>query len=500
MAAAATAAAALQGFIGLSDRQGNLFANEITTIPIGPNAGETDQVIKNISKVKAALDAMYVRGRGAMSYEEVFAKYNAAGNTDTMTLPELVRLFSPSDSVFNSIDDAVGIAAFKLVLDADPGGNAAALARAKNIVRSINEHLQTAMPEIIFSECNVNGAGAVIPGVVNTLTYGPATVTTAPGDVTFKVYGLDARNLGLNDGGEKKVKKTYGINPTGQFDQTPLNCLRLEHLTLLEGSKLARSEQASKAFVITGANSFKNTCVCFAFSHPDGSTKFECPVDPKFVTLPTGCKIFIRYPDRAVIYTSNSNTSGSVDPPPGFKFKIRISKPDIFRQRNAFNTYMGQEFRRLTGCNVLNNPSMLPRVTTINDCAGINVAGKTYGFSASASINGNTALALINNGPIVPITINVVTGVSPDDTAAKLALRTLARIYSWEYMNAQSLAGADLFQQHFGGKKNITNKKYRNVNKRQRRSKSKSKSMSMLKSAKRTFYRTNKRNKTSKKY
>jgi hypothetical protein len=46
-------------------------------------------------------------------------------------------------------------------------------------------------------------------------------------------------------------------------------------------------------------------------------------------------------------------------------------------------------------------------------------------------------------------------------------------------------------------KKNIT-KKTRNMNKRQRRSKSKS--MSMLKSAKRTFYRTNKRNKTSRQY
>jgi hypothetical protein len=420
-----------------------------------------------------------------------------------MTLPELVRLFSPSDPVFNSIDNDAGITAFKAALNVDPtAGNPADLARAaraRNIVRSTNDHLQTAMPEIIFSECNVDGVGAAIP--VNTLTYGPATVTTAPGDVTFKVYGLDARNLGLNDGDEKKVKKTPGINPTGQFDQTPLNCLRLEHLTLLDGSTLARSEQASKAFVITGANSFKNTCVCFAFSHPDGSTKFECPVDKKFVTLPTGCKIFIRYPDRAVIYTSNSNTRGSVNPPLGFKFKVRISNPAIFKERNAFNTYMGKEFRRLTGCNVLNNPLMLPRVTAINDCVGINVAGKTYGFLAAAGgINGGTALVTINNGPTVPITIDVMTGVSLDDVATKNALKTLARIYSWEYMNRQSQDGVDLFQQHFGGKKNITNKKYRNVNKRQRRSKSKSKSMSMLKSAKRTFYRTNKRNKTSKKY
>ena len=498
--AAAAALTALQGFIGLDDRQGNRFAREINRITVGNDPGETEQVIKNISKVKDALDAMYVRGRGAMSYEEVLAKYNEAGNTDTMTLPELVRLFSPSDPVFNSIDNDAGITAFKDALDVDPGGNPADLARAKNIVRSTNDHLQTAMPEIIFSECNVNGAGTVIVGPVNTLTYGPATVTTTPGDVTFKVYGLDALNLGLNDGGEKKVKKTIGYNPTGQFDQTPLNCLRLEHLTLLEGSTLARSEQASKAFVIAGANSFKNTCVCFAFSHPDGSTKFECPVDKKFVTLPTGCKIFIRYPDRAVIYTSNSNTRGSVEPPLGFKFKVRISKPAIFNQKNAFNTHMGQQFRRLTGCNVLNNPTTLPRVTVIDDCVGINVAGKTYGFlAAAAGINGGTALAMINNGPIEPITIDVMTGVSPEVAATKFALRTLARIYSWEYMNLQSVH-IDLFHPHFGGKKNITNKKYRNVNKRQRRSKSKSKSMSMLKSAKRTFYRTNKRNKTSKKY
>jgi hypothetical protein len=48
-------------------------------------------------------------------------------------------------------------------------------------------------------------------------------------------------------------------------------------------------------------------------------------------------------------------------------------------------------------------------------------------------------------------------------------------------------------------KKNIT-KKNRNMNKRQRQRRSKSKSMSMLKSAKRTFYRTNKRNKTSRQY
>lgn len=495
--AVAAALNILQGLKGMNDLEGTAFANEINNIAQGHNVGETDIVISNISKVKDALDAMYIRGRGAMSHEEVLAKYNAAGNTDTMNLNELVRLFSPSDPVFNSIGDAVGITAFKAALNADPAGDPRALLRARTIVRSINEHLQTAMPEIIFSECNVDGAGAVIPG--DTLTYGPATVTTAPGDVTFKVYGLDAINLGLNDGGEKKVKKFMGINPTGQFDQTPLNCLRLEHLTLLAGSKLARSEQAGMAFVIAGPTSFKNTCVCFGFSHPDGSTKFECPVDTKFVTLPTGCKIFIRYPDRAVIYTSNSNTSGSVDPPPNFKFKIRISKPDVFKQRNAFNTYMGQQFRILTGCNVLNNPTNVPRIINAGDCVGVNVAGKTYGFLASASINGTTALVVINGGPTVAITVDVMTGVSPDDTATKLALRTLARIYSWEYMNAQSISGTNLFQQHFGGKKNITNKKYRNVNKRQRRSKSKSKSMSMFKSAKRV-YRMNKRNKTSKKY
>jgi hypothetical protein len=54
-----------------------------------------------------------------------------------------------------------------------------------------------------------------------------------------------------------------------------------------------------------------------------------------------------------------------------------------------------------------------------------------------------------------------------------------------------------------GYKKNIKNK-YRNMTKKQRhsksKSKSKSKSMSMFKSAKRAFYRTNKRNKTSRKY
>ena len=46
-------------------------------------------------------------------------------------------------------------------------------------------------------------------------------------------------------------------------------------------------------------------------------------------------------------------------------------------------------------------------------------------------------------------------------------------------------------------KKNITSKKTRNMNKRQRQRRSKSKSISMFKSAKRAFYRTNKRNKTS---
>lgn len=49
-------------------------------------------------------------------------------------------------------------------------------------------------------------------------------------------------------------------------------------------------------------------------------------------------------------------------------------------------------------------------------------------------------------------------------------------------------------------KKNITSRKNRNMNKRQRQRRSKSKSMSMLKSAKRTFYRMNKRNKTSRQY
>ena len=79
-----------------------------------------------------------------------------------------------------------------------------------------------------------------------------------------------------------------------------------------------------------------------------------------------------------------------------------------------------------------------------------------------------------------------------------MALRMCARIAFWRYRV--------LKQQSFGGsnKMMITNmsNKTRNMNKRQRRSKSKSKSksMSMFKSAKRAFYRTNKRNRTSKKY
>ena len=81
-----------------------------------------------------------------------------------------------------------------------------------------------------------------------------------------------------------------------------------------------------------------------------------------------------------------------------------------------------------------------------------------------------------------------------------MALRMCARIAFWRYraMKPQSFGGSN--------KMMITNisNKTRNMTKRQRRSKSKSKSksksMSMFKSAKRTFYKMNKRSKTSRRH
>ena len=72
-------------------------------------------------------------------------------------------------------------------------------------------------------------------------------------------------------------------------------------------------------------------------------------------------------------------------------------------------------------------------------------------------------------------------------------------VYNLFRIGSITLANARITGGYGSIKKNIKNKT-RNMNKRQRQRRSKSKSMSMLKSAKRAFYRTNKRNKTSRHY
>jgi len=72
-------------------------------------------------------------------------------------------------------------------------------------------------------------------------------------------------------------------------------------------------------------------------------------------------------------------------------------------------------------------------------------------------------------------------------------------VYNLFRIGSITLANAQITGGYGSIKKNIKNKT-RNMNKRQRQRRSKSKSMSMLKSAKRAFYRTNKRNKTSRHY
>lgn len=506
----ARALAILQSFIGMDDGRGDALAAEITNINPGAGAGHTDQVIKNISKVKDALDAMYIRGRGAMSHEEVLAKYNAAQeNVMTMTPDELVRLFSPPNPLFNNVRDAAGLTAFVDGLEAN-SANAREVAAKLAIVKSINNHLQTAMPEIIFSTCDRNGDTDITQF---DLTYGPATVVGAAGITTkFHVYGRDATTLGVTDGAIYTVSKSF-VNKTGQFEQTPLNCLRLEHLSLLPNTSLAAPESTGAALPFIGVNGFKNTCVCLAFSTPTNTQPvFACPIDTKYVKLPPGVEIYIRYPDRAVIYVTGGGRVGTVEFPQGTKIKLRVSDNSTFLTRNYYNTFMGKKFRELSGCNVLNNTGMDPDVAGAGTCVTKNVAGTTYGCIHRAAvaanlpltlplagINANGAFTPLNNGTILyPIGIGIM---NRGNDTHKAALKALARVFMWEFVNEQYQTKDAAYEPIYGGgKKNISNKKYRNVNKRQRRSKSKSKSMSMLKSAKRTFYRTNKRNKTSKKY
>ena len=504
----ATALAILNDFRALDDGGGNALVAVIDAI----NGAPANQLIRNISVVKDALDRMYVRGRGAMSHEEVLAKYNAAqGNVMTMTPDELVRLFSPPNPLFNNVRDDAGLTAFVTGLEAD-SGNAGEVIAKRAIVKSINDHLQTAMPEIIFSTCDRDGDTDDAITQFD-LTYGPATVVLgSPGITTkFHVYGKDATTLGVTDGAIHTVSKGWKFNQTGQFEQTPPNCLRLEHLTLLPDTRLASPASTGAAIPFLGVNGFKNTCVCLAFSTPTNTQPvFACPIDTKYVKLPPGVQIYIRYPDRAVIYVTDGGRVGTVDFPPGTKIKLRVSNNATFLRRNYYNTFMGQKFRGLSGCNVLNNPGMLPNVALANTCARKNVAGTTYGCIARAAIvsappltlplaavNANAAFIQLNNGnTLYQIGIGIM---NPGNDTHKAALKALARVFMWEFVNEQYVT-TDAYEPIYGGgKKNITNKKYRNVNKRQRRSKSKSKSMSMFKSAKRV-YRMNKRNKTSKKY
>jgi len=418
-----------------------------------------------------------VAGAGSLSYAEAEQQYKDPKNKNNPIVVE--RYLSPQDPAFDNINSIAGLDVFEALVCAAGAKVDGALARANQIKDECMSHLQTFIYPLKFSYYTAVGTGPF----ANILTYGPATssVSTNP---TTKYSATPTPSMA----------RTTNINYKSMY-QYPPNCLYQSQLKMKDG--YTEGTTYALAFAMGGAGSdIRGNCLIKTFVKngeivPQKEYPFDADnfgVTDSFSTFSGLYTIYIRRSDSMVIFVDKA--SGN---PPKRAFKI-LPPNIVIKLRNTGR-------RAADDCNnTIGNyigsmcAAAAPmKVVTIQDDVEnkVAVANAVYPLR-TLNLPVHPPAYFVGNYDVR--TINIANPLTAEDFDT---LRFLARVAFWRYrvLKPASSGGSNRMM-ITNGKNGRT--KNRNMNKRQRRSKSKS--MSMLKSAKRTFYRTNKRNKTSRHY
>lgn len=448
-----------------------------TTANLGPNVQKIQQIMPSLLARGRA-----VAGAGSLSYAEAEQQYKDPKNKNNPIVVE--RYLSPQDHAFDDINSIAGLNAFEALVCAAGGAKADGfLATANQIKDECMSHLQTFIYPLKFSYYTATTAGA--GAFANILTYGPATSSVSTNAaITYSATPTPS------------MVRTTGINNKSMY-QYPPNCLYQSQIKMKDG--YTEGTTYALAFAMGGAGSdIRGNCLIKTFvKNGEIVPQKEYPFDPdnfgvtdpfsKFINLYT---IYIRRSDSMAIFVDKA--SGN---PPKRAFKIMPSNI-VIKLRNTGR-------RAADDCNnnignyigSMCSAAAPMKVVTIQDDVENKVAVANAAYPLRV-LNLPAQPGAYFVGAHDVRTINIVNPLTAEDYDT---LRFLARVAFWRYrvLKPASYGGSNRMM-ITNGKNGRT--KNRNMNKRQRRSKSKSKSMSMFKSAKRTFYRTNKRNKTSRQY
>jgi hypothetical protein len=466
------------------------FLNELNAVElqglvadIQDNAA-TANIGANLPSIEAIHPALQARGRAiavdsSMTWAEAETIFRRTKYSSPASVLE--RYLSPRQPAFDNISSIAGLDFFQRAVTVVPGAGQALIAASESIVEDCMSHLQTFIYPLRFTQYSHQLAGA-LPGAplipYAGITYGPATASMPePVGVIPNIVKLSANPIASKSG-------LFGNNTTKvdneEIWQFPPNCLYQSQIKMKDGYVVGVNSGAG--FVI--GDDLKENCIVKNFVKvSDNQPSKDYPFDPNYMDLPKGYKIYIRKSDSMAIFVDNYGRALRELPP---NILIKIPK-DIRRVSNACNFAIGSYVGSLVSANTINVISVNPNDNKV-DIVVPNWASITRPLQlAPAAPNPN------NISGVDTLTITRVTMNTPDNA---MLLRMLARIAFWRFraVKSGSMGGSNKMMITNGRTKN------RNMNKKQRRSKSKSKSMSMFKSAKRAFYRTNKRNKTSRKY
>jgi hypothetical protein len=435
----------------------------------------TANIGTNLPLIEAIQPALLVRGRAiavesSMTYSEAIDIFSRDGYKAKH--PVLERLFSPRDPAFDNLHSSGGITFFEAQLALH--GNPAEIQRSTQILENCMSHLQTFVYPLRFTNYTAIGG----PPLASSITYGPAT--SSKPDATAQGAGVTKYTA------RPEASYYKGFTAVDNMDmwQFPPNCLYQSQIKMREGY----SEGTTFAVGFKTGDIMSENCIVktFVLANNTGAPSREYPFDTSNIAgMPKGYTIYIRRSDSMAIFVDANGTAVREIPT---SIVMKLPTTNRFNNdicNNFIGNYVGSMMAAsMSVVNITSNDN------TVNVAAAVYPPARVLGIAGG--LPGNLYISDID---IRNQALNQIN--QPENL---MALRMCARIAFWRYrvIKPASKGGSN--------KMMITNmsNKTRNMTKRQRRSKSKSKSksksMSMLKSAKRTFYRTNKRNKTSRRY
>jgi hypothetical protein len=450
------------------------------------DAATNQNIGANLPRIEAIYPALQARGRAiavdsSMTWAEAETIFRRTKYSSPASVLE--RYLSPRQPAFDNISSIAGLDIFQNAVTAAANAAQAQIAASESIVDDCMSHLQTFIYPLRFTQYNYRLVGAV-PGaplqVYAGITYGPATASMPdPTGAMANIEKFIANPIASKGG-------MFGNNTTKvdneEIWQFPPNCLYQSQIKMKDGYVVGVNSGAG--FVI--GDDLRENCIVKNFVKvSDNQPSKDYPFDPNYMDLPKGYKIYIRKSDSMAIFVDNYGRALRELPP---NILIKIPK-DIRRVSNACNFAIGSYVGSLVSAapnNAITVMSVNPNDNTVQ------IINPTWA-SITRPLQLAAAPAQNNISGVDTLTITRATMNTPENA---MLLRMLARIAFWRFraVKSGSMGGSNKMMITNGRTKN------RNMNKKQRRSKSKSKSMSMFKSAKRAFYRTNKRNKTSRKY